>query len=343
MSRQAPLRTKTDPDRWRLGTCVPAGLLDCDGYLSRHQKRLTRLSLVTDGTCPHAQHGLEGLSALNCLTALEWEGLQHPAEVESLRQCIRRNEPSLNELAVGFVPSAVARDLRWESLGIRPSISGSCAEGDCDPIGTTVAPALHILSLSKISLPPTLSTSGSSIFCSLRSLTLLDCPNQLRLLRSLSRTSPIQLDYFEICVDFLLDKPGEEHDSAAVVLFLRSFRGLRHLHLKLSNFPASEPRMQDAIRHHRPTLESLIYHERQLMPIDDDGFFEDDRDISPGWIASIPDVVDLRQITALALCVRPPAAVRYRAPTRGLALMVTATGSPAHRNGLPNPATTSTI
>jgi hypothetical protein len=33
----------TDSNRWRLGTCVPMGVLDQRGYLSRYQRRLTRL------------------------------------------------------------------------------------------------------------------------------------------------------------------------------------------------------------------------------------------------------------------------------------------------------------
>ena len=66
-------------------------VLDQEDYLSRYQQRLARLSLVTDGTCPETLHRLEGVSSLSCLTAFEWEGLQHPSEVDLLRQCIRRN------------------------------------------------------------------------------------------------------------------------------------------------------------------------------------------------------------------------------------------------------------
>jgi hypothetical protein len=87
------------------------GVLDQEGYLTRYQQRLARLSLVTDGTCPETLHRLEGVSRLSCLTAFEWEGLQHPSEVDLLRRCIRRNWRRLDHLSIGFVPSAFARAL----------------------------------------------------------------------------------------------------------------------------------------------------------------------------------------------------------------------------------------
>jgi hypothetical protein len=93
-------------NRWRLGTCVPVGGLDQEGYLSRYQQRLTRLSLVTDGTCPETLHRLEGVARLSCLTAFEWEGLQHPSEVDLLRQCIRSNS---NEYALSIGEPPVIR------------------------------------------------------------------------------------------------------------------------------------------------------------------------------------------------------------------------------------------
>ncbi|KAJ5855206.1 hypothetical protein N7455_009154 [Penicillium solitum] len=298
---------------WRLGTCVPMGVLDQGGYLSRYQQRLARLSLVTDGTCPQTWHRLEGLSELSSLTAFEWEGIQHQTEVDLLRQCISHNWSHLDHLSIGFVYSASARALCWESLGLQGLELGV---GDIGVEKPTAVPTLSSLALSRVTLPPNLSSENSSIFCSLRALTLRDCPNQLRLLQLLSRSqNPLQLEHFETSLDLLLHEPGDGCSLSAVVRFLRSFRGLQHLHLRLSNFPASESRIQDAIKHHQTTLKSLVYHERQLAPIGEDGLFEDDRDVSPVWIANLSTIVDLGQVTALALCARPSAARRCLRPT----------------------------
>ncbi|KAI3111404.1 hypothetical protein CBS147330_9921 [Penicillium roqueforti] len=254
------------------------------GYLSRYQQRLARLSLVTDGTCPQTWHRLEGLSELSSLTAFEWEGIQHQTEVDLLRQCIRHNWSHLDHLSIGFVYSASARALCWESLGLQGLELGV---GDIGVEKPTAVPTLSSLALSRVTLPPNLSSENSSIFCSLRALTLRDCPNQLRLLQLLSRSQkPLQLEHFETSLDFLLHEPGDG-----------------------PYFPASESRIQDAIKHHQTTLKSLVYHERQLAPIGEDGLFEDDRDVSPVWIANLSTIVDLGQVTALALCARPSAAV----------------------------------
>ncbi|KAI2736042.1 hypothetical protein DTO013E5_9197 [Penicillium roqueforti] len=297
---------------WRLGTCVPMGVLDQGGYLSRYQHRLTRLSLVTDGTCPHEWHHLEGISELSCLTAFEWEGIQHPTEADLLRQCIRHNWSHLDHLNIGFVPSAFAGALCWESLGLQQR---ELRVDDTIFEKPTAVPALSALSLSKVTLPPDLSSEGIAMFGALRALTLRDCPNQLPLLELLSQSrKSLQLEHFEISHDFLLHEPGDRSFSA-IVRFLRSFRGLQHLNLRLSNFPASKSRIEDAIRHHRTTLKSLVYHERQPSPVDEDGLFEDDRDVSPVWIADLSTIVDLGRVTALALCARPSVARRCLRPT----------------------------
>ncbi|KAJ5111819.1 hypothetical protein NUU61_001449 [Penicillium alfredii] len=53
------------------------------------------------------------------LTKLEWEGIQHPAEVESLRKCIQQNWMHLTDLSIGFVLSPNARGLHWDVMGLR--------------------------------------------------------------------------------------------------------------------------------------------------------------------------------------------------------------------------------
>ncbi|KAJ5837640.1 uncharacterized protein N7525_002828 [Penicillium rubens] len=313
--------THLEPNRlsifeWRLGTCVPVGVLDQEGYLSQYQQRLTRLSLVTDGTCPETSHRLEGMSRLTCLTAFEWEGLQHPSEVDLLRRCI-------HQLSIGFVPSAFARALCWQSLGLqRPELedggrgTGVTTNEDTGIANPTALSALSTLSLSKVTLPLDISSGHNAIFYSLRSLTLRDCPNQLHLVQLLSWSQkPLRLTHFEFSFDYLLHEPGEGCGLSAVMRFLCSFRGLQHLHLRLSNFPSSKSHIQDTIQHHQTTLKSLVYHERQLAPIDADGLFEDDRDVSPAWVTNLSTGVDLGQVCALALCASPSAARRCLRPT----------------------------
>ena len=134
--------------------------MDEGGYLSWRQNRLICLSLVTDGTCPHACHCLDSLSQFSSLTKLEWDGIQHLAEVESLRQCIWWNWKHLTDLSIGFVLSPNAWSLRWDDLGL-------CwlGAGPCDEDESTHFPPFSTLSLSKVSLLENLQDYSS--FCSL--------------------------------------------------------------------------------------------------------------------------------------------------------------------------------
>lgn len=57
--------------RWRLGTYLPAGVLDRNGDLIRHQSHLAHLSLTTDGSYPHTAGHLNGLPQLFSLESIE--------------------------------------------------------------------------------------------------------------------------------------------------------------------------------------------------------------------------------------------------------------------------------
>lgn len=98
----------------------------------------------------------------------------------------------------------------------------------------------------------------------------------------------------------------------AIEEFLRSFTGLRHLRLRLSNLPECRNRVRDVFQHHTNTLETIVYHERQLQPMDNEGLFEADQDVSPTWTSSVSAIMDLDKVTALALCMTPSIAVCLR-------------------------------
>ncbi|KAJ5142495.1 uncharacterized protein N7515_001282, partial [Penicillium bovifimosum] len=173
--------------QWVLGTCLSPGILDTNGYLCRHQRSLNRLSLITDGSCPEAGGALNGLSELLSLKTIEWEGIQQPAEIDSLQRCIRRNSSHLTTLSIGLVSSAAAPDL-VENIFEQPS----------GVFHSSALPALSSLTLYKAPFPQTLHL-GSRWRCgSLRALSLRNCPNQLRFLKSLSRSKDtLQLKLFE--------------------------------------------------------------------------------------------------------------------------------------------------
>ncbi|KAJ5369964.1 uncharacterized protein N7496_006056 [Penicillium cataractarum] len=287
--------------QWRLGTCIPAGFLDTGGLINRQQNCLTHLVLVTDGSCPHAGGCLEGLHELTFLESLEWEGVQHPAEIDSLRRCVRQNSPHLTNLSIGFAVHVANIDFYRDILGLPAPNLVPLGETLSDPSANY--PFLQSLSLSKAPLPLKLRQNYELLFCSLKSLTLHGCANELEFLKCLSHShNRVRLVRFEFCSDSLLHEVNESRDVNLKPLtdFLLSFQGLRYLHLKLSNF-SNESHIQTAIAHHHSTLESLAYHQRQLVSVGEEGLFEETRDYSAGWILQLPKTVDTKQIIALAL------------------------------------------
>ncbi|GKZ98507.1 hypothetical protein AnigIFM59636_003302 [Aspergillus niger] len=269
---------------WCKATCLPAEILDTKGYLVRHQQQIHSLSLITDGACPHAGHRLGGLSNLTALTDLEWGGIQHPFEMRTLCECLRRNHRRLKAVSIGVLLDPNV-----------PTSHGGYPEG---LLATASAGRL------RAGLLP---GGQPSPFRALKALTIRDCPNDQRFLQLLARAKdPLSLQQIEICSDYLRDSE-DRLASIATAESLPSFRGLRRLYLKVVNFPRFLPGLGDVIKHHRATLHGLVFHERRLMPIDAERLFEDLRDVNMAS-PNIPRILRHSSPAALGLCLRPASA-----------------------------------
>lgn len=291
--------------RWRLGTCLPPGFLDPDGYIDRYQKCLNHITLVTDGSCPHSGRCLGGLRSLSSLRSLEWDGIEQPVEFDTLRTCILRNRKHLAALSIGFIAPVANIDIYQDVLGKPLDETQPCGDRDMMSIQF---PCLISLTLSKVALPRKLRLKDAVIFGSLQSLILRNCTNQITFIDSISRSRhTMQLERLEFCYDSVHEDEG--CDVSPLVDFLLSIKGLKHLYLKLSNF-LDTSQIQLAIEKHQPTLKSLAYHERGFLPIDDEGLFEDVRDRAPVWLSDLW-TTNLHKATALALCTEPTTLVSY--------------------------------
>ncbi|KAL5366112.1 hypothetical protein BJX96DRAFT_169655 [Aspergillus floccosus] len=133
----------------------------------------------------------------------------------------------------------------------------------------------------------------------------LDCPNKLHFLQLLIRiSSPVSLRHLEISSNYLRE-PGERLAFNSIIKFLLSFRGLQYLCLKISNFSRVLPGLDNAIRHHRSTLQGLVFHKRRLMLINSKRTFKELRDVT---LAS-PNILRILQNSgspiAFSLCLHP--------------------------------------
>lgn len=299
----------TVSSRWHLGTCIPPGFLNSDGYVSRYQSRLRQISLITDGSCPHSGQCLGGLCDLPNLSSLEWEGIRQGAELEVLRACIIQNRAHLITLSIGFLAPLTAINFYTEVLGVRQdSTQTGCSASPAE----IQHPSMLKLALSKVYLPRKSYLSSIPRFNGLQSLTLRDCPNSLEFLSSFTESQePPHLLHFEFCYESF-DADENDHDARPLATFLLLIDRLKHLHLKLSNF-ANSYHVSRAITKHQPTLETLVYHERNLRAIGNDGLFEDVRDQTPewlyrlpgAWLYKLPGIDKGGPTTALALCIEP--------------------------------------
>ena len=283
---------------------MPPGILDLNGYLIHHQRDIRRVSLMTDGTCPHAGQGFQGLSQLTSLSEIAWEGIRHRWEIETLRECLRQNQSHLRKLQIGCLLSGTDHHLTV------PELTHPWLELSHHPYPPNPFSSLSSLSLSNVHFPSELLASTRILsFQSLQELRLLRCGNQLHFLSLLAQTeNRPPLKWLEINSD-LFHESDNRLVYIAIVELLLSFRGLQHLHLKLANFPRFLPGFREAILHHRSSLRSLSFHERQLLAVDEEGFFEDIRDVSPRWTRDVPQVLQHCSLTALGLCLTPLIAV----------------------------------
>lgn len=111
-------------------------------------------------------------------------------------------------------------------------------------------------------------------FENLKSLTMRECWNQLSFLQYLMRGGGrMRLAHFKISSDYIQQETHDLHEPSIVIDLLLSLRGLNQLHLMFSNVWGTFSGVHQAIRHHQATLRSFIYHERQLLPIHDNGIF----------------------------------------------------------------------
>lgn len=295
-------------NRWRLGTCIPQGILDGNGSLVRQRNSISSLSLVTDASCPYVGQCFSGFRKLKAIRSLEWVGIKHHTEVKALRECIQQNRHHLRTLNVGFA-------IRGDGIAFIKEILGSWVLESGYQVDATTRKlsSLEHLSLTNAALPAFIRSIEKSFFHSLQGLTLRNCPQVLNFLGLLADSVfPLQIKRFELCYDDTIQKTETQRDLGQLLRFLVSFEGLIDLHLRLSGFEDAES-MHSAIGHHCSSLKRLSYHERKIIP----GNYEDldyMRDRIPLWLCNLPQTLNFSKVSHLGLSA-PPSLMVWNDPS----------------------------
>lgn len=281
---------------WDLGTCIPERILDTEGYVSQAQGDLENLSLITDGTCAHAGSHLEGLPWLKNLRNLSWQGIHNDWDIPILRKCLEENQMGLQALHL-YVSN---RPAEQEINELEFAVSRSAIR----------FPSLQSLSLSNFIFPRNHETTMHAFnMQSLHSLALRGCAYQYEFLQALVQSrQALELKAFELCSDGLNETDTQGAHAAAE--FLLSFTGLESLHLQMSNTRYTMECLKGPILHQQ----SLVYHERELAPLGNDGLFEETRDAPTSWAATIPQTLNQCDLRFLGLCLSPSSAVSCSIP-----------------------------
>ncbi|RDW93340.1 uncharacterized protein DSM5745_00662 [Aspergillus mulundensis] len=217
---------------WHLGCCVPDEVMGPTGYIPLNQNCIQSLSLITDGTC-QSSTDMAGLSQLNNLRSLTWEGIDPDGDHGNLVACLTANSMHLKHLKLGVVSRHLSDpDLSWlddselhinELTGLR-----GCELGK----GKADFGCLRHLSLSNIALgnsTPKMAYKHVNAFVhlhELESFTLRQCPGTVQFLTGLTGSGrPFHLRRFE-CV-----YPIDENKTHPVEAFLQLCDNLEELYL----------------------------------------------------------------------------------------------------------------
>ncbi|KAH8691834.1 hypothetical protein BGW36DRAFT_431081 [Talaromyces proteolyticus] len=271
--------------QWHMGTCLPAHILDEDGYLTICQQNIQLLSLRVDASCPHAGLRLGGLVAMSNLRSFTLESISTFEELSLVRKCIERNAGNLRVLDLVFTP-------RFTLVGSTRHLMSA--------LGTLSR--LHTLSLTRFPFEKNAENHLCLFLVQLHSLTLRDCPRQMEMLEELSRFRiSTQLRYFEISLDELWDSAL----AHTLDTFLESFNTLEHLHILASNSLTPENHL-NPIQHH-PLLSCFVYHTRRLFSFQRSPT-EETQDFPVSLFHTLRTTLCKSSIQNLGLCVSPLAA-----------------------------------
>ena len=207
------------------------------------------------------------LSQFSLLRSLSWRGLRSAGDFEALRDSLKANCSSLEDLTVDLIDWALAGDLwftdrrRWDGDQSSNFFAKDILEletGDSKEI----LPSLGKLSLAAVSFETMVPELISAFnICKLRSLKLWNCPSSSGLLRELTKSGQvIRLTSFELVVD---ETECVDFDPEPLQGFLKRFQGLCNLYLLVPG-PAEWGSIGKGILNHKSTLRCLIMHNRTL-------------------------------------------------------------------------------
>jgi hypothetical protein len=245
--------------------CFPSNAFGRRGVLSKRQKRLENISLITDGSCRADTQGLIHLTEFKHLKSLSWLGLNKGYHHWSFGEFVKKNKlgvEGLQSLTLDLIEWRRADDAyyyyeRATQGGFPPRSNNFFAEillglspEDSDPSETdeeekteiVLFKSLDVLSLSAISFEgEEIRMAHAFNILKLTTLKLVNCHGCLPMLENLvEMDQSIALKSFELVIDNTTLTAHEiqvgwgwKSQEESISSFLNSFSGLEDIFLML--------------------------------------------------------------------------------------------------------------
>ncbi|OAQ58074.1 F-box-like domain-containing protein [Pochonia chlamydosporia 170] len=263
---------------WDFGVCVPDDLLGTDGEITKNQRSIRSLSLITDCYCQCLgdESSKVNFTKFENLRGLRWKA-PRVNDLASIFEAIRANAGRLESLELDFVSWRYMEGILCLYLGKRDSLDMELEKyftahlTSAIPDSGSRFQSLRNLSLSHI--PLTAAAGEVFNFDTLRSITLRDCPGWSAFLHVGLKPGDLlhltTLEVKQIEMDWASGLVGWRADLGDI---LGRIKGLEELFVC---FPRDHPDVDiwSGIARHKATLRRLSVHSR--IGSEREGFFDD--------------------------------------------------------------------
>jgi len=315
--------------------CFPSNAFGRRGVLSKRQKRLENISLITDGSCRADTQGLIHLTEFKHLKSLSWLGLNKGYHHWSFGEFVKKNKlgvEGLQSLTLDLIEWHRADDAyyyyeRATQGGFPPRSNNFFAEivlglspEDSDPSETdeeekteiVLFKSLDVLSLSAISFDgEEIRMAHAFNILKLTTLKLVNCHGCLPMLENLvEMDQSIALKSFELVIDNTTLTAHEiqvgwgwKSQEESISSFLNSFSGLEDIFLML--YEESWDLIFLAISNHALTLKRLVIRERAFYQ------YEKDLDGQLDWSPELENLLNKTSLICLGVNILPSKLVSF--------------------------------
>lgn len=291
-------------DSWNLGICMPRKV---SSYLSKKQKQIESLSLISDPTCssPVGTRPSFHRSPFNCLRSFSWQGIHEVRDGEVVATLLCKNAEHLEQIKLDFI--AVFEGVLWNNSDDTPNRFATDILMLKPGERRTLFPSLRDLSLSAVLFAGAPAEIAAAFdIPTLRSLKLRNCQGMNALLKELTSSGQaIKITRLEIELTVEIE---DDQDIWPLFKFLSSFQGLEDLYV-LSD--ESEHIFMDywqAVVHHKSTLKRTVHQQRMDKTRNSIGYFNHNLIY---WYEVVEEMLLGPKLEAVGLCAKPISLVCY--------------------------------